>query len=85
MPCGGIYPVERAPNDCPVAEADRCWYCGKTEPKADHFVEEWDCYIHGVCVAPFLETDEGKIVLGHKHVVVVEIDGERKMLHEEGQ
>ncbi len=60
-----------------------CWHCGEAIPEADHFCDEWDCYLHGKCVKPFLETDEGKIVLSHKHLVHIEIDGKLERLYEE--
>jgi hypothetical protein len=45
---------------------------------------EWDSVIHGVCVADFLTGEEGKVVLNHKHAVVVLIDGVETVLHKEG-
>jgi len=83
MPCGGIYPVKRVPGDCPDPSADRCFYCSKAEPQVDHFVEEWDAYIHGPCVKPFLKTEEGKTVLNHGHSVRVLKNGEICTLSEE--
>lgn len=75
MPCGGIFPCE--PSEAP------CWHCGATEPPADHVLIEWDSVIRGVCVADFLTGEEGKVVLLHKHAVVVSIDGVETILHEE--
>lgn len=71
MPCGGIYPVKREPGDCPNAEWDRCYYCLKNDPQPDHFVEEWDAYIHGKCVEAFMKTEEGQIIKDHGHEVVI--------------
>lgn len=62
MPCGGIYPVAGMGQY-------KCFQCDK--PGCDHFVAEWDAFLHGTCVRPFLETDEGKCVLGHKHHIQV--------------
>ena len=69
MPCGGIYPVE---------DTGICWRCRK--PGADHFVEEWDAYIHETCIIPFLHTDEGEIVVDHKHHIQIDMF----VLQEEG-
>jgi hypothetical protein len=71
MPCGGIYPV--GPADVP------CFLCN--ESGADHALIEWDAALHGKCVQPFLNTDEGQIVLNHKHWVIVELGAERKVMH----
>jgi hypothetical protein len=65
MPCGGIYPIDdRSPNL-------RCFHCDRHDPKPTHFVEEWDAYVHSGCVVPFLQTEEGKIIIKHKHEVVI--------------
>lgn len=78
MPCGGIFPT--TPGDC------ACFHCNKKDPPPDHFVLEWDAFIHGTCVEAFLTTQEGKIVLGHKHeVVVAGPDGVERTLYEEGK
>lgn len=63
MPCGGIYPISDANPDW------WCFYCGKTG--CDHFCEEWDCGLHEACVIPFLHTDEGEVVLDHKHHIQI--------------
>ena len=62
MPCGGIYPV----SDAPVHP---CWYCN--ELGADHFLEEWDSVIHKDCIAEFLKTEEGQIVVNHNHHIQI--------------
>ena len=74
MPCGGIYPTE-------ISEPNRhtCWACNKGSP--DHFMEEWDAFIHGTCVREFLKTEEGQIVVLHKHHIQI---GE-EILQEEGK
>ncbi len=41
----------------------------------------WDAYIHGACVAAFLKTDEGQIVVEHKHHI--QVDG--TVLQKEGE
>lgn len=69
MPCGGI-------NPCRPVKGARCYQCGSGEPEPDHFVEEWDAYMHADCVAPFLRTFEGQCVLVHGHEVVVAQPGD---------
>lgn len=63
MPCDGIYPF--APNG---EEYGSCWMCNQT---GDHFVWEWDTFICVSCIPAFLETEEGRIVLEHKHAINV--------------
>lgn len=63
MPCGGIYPISDA------NPAWRCFYCNETG--CDHFCEEWDCGLHEACVVPFLHTEEGEVVLDHKHSIQI--------------
>ena len=65
MPCGGIYPVT-------VKETMvlNCWICGTGG--ADHFIEEWDAYLHYECAGKFLASVEGEIVLSHGHTVVLQ-------------
>lgn len=74
MPCGGIFPIKGSWVDRTLQQmsnqATRCWQCG--ELGGDHFVEEWDSAIHGVCVLEFLKTEEGKVVLNHQHPVIVQ-------------
>lgn len=74
MPCGGIYPIRDAnPNW-------KCFFCH--QKGCDHFCDEWDCGLHETCVIPFLHTEEGELVLDHKHhiqigsLVLQEEDGE---------
>lgn len=64
MPCGGIYPISDANPSW------LCFYCNETG--CDHFCEEWDCGLHGACVVPFLHTEEGELVLDHKHAIQVD-------------
>lgn len=46
----------------------RCYHCG--EKGALHFCYEWDCFIHAVCALHWLaDTQEGRIVLKHGHMV----------------
>lgn len=72
MPCGGIYPIAGTWVE-PYYNAEdphsRCLWCGKGEPKPDHFCDEWDCFLHGECIEEFLKGDEGKIVLIYGHQV----------------
>jgi len=79
MPCGGIYPVkgtwvEKLKRDERKPE-QRCWVC--QQPGAMHFCDEWDCYIHARCAIPFLQSDEGKIVIGHRHTVILDFSAEK--------
>lgn len=84
MPCGGIYPVQyhfsKDYIDKPPLHGDttppKCFFCGKNEPKVDHFCDEWDCYLHRDCIDEFLKTDEGKCVLNHKHEVLIQLKKE---------
>lgn len=62
MPCGGIYPVSDGAHY-------PCWQCN--EKGSDHFVEEWDAFLHEACIIPFLHTAEGEIVLAHRHYIQV--------------
>jgi len=64
MPCGGIWPVDPGFQDGLRWE---CWVCRSKE--ADHYCEEWDCGLCGKCIAAFLETDEGQVVINHGHEV----------------
>ena len=77
MPCGGIYPIASTPFEAlrPEGSGGYCFHCGKPDsvvPHPSHFVEEWDAYIHQECIESFLETEDGKIVLVHKHCVRVD-------------
>lgn len=73
MPCGGVYPAKLTqPNPY------TCWACNKKG--VDHFVEEWDGYIHGTCVREFLKGEEGQVVVRHKHHIQI---GD-EVLQEEG-
>jgi hypothetical protein len=60
MPCGGIYPLS-------FPMVSPCFVCGKEG--SDHFIEEWDAFIHADCILPFLQTEEGQIVLKHRHEI----------------
>jgi len=72
MPCGGIYPDS-------TMSKDRCWMCRQIG--CDHFVMEWDAAIHGTCIEAFLETEEGKVVLDHKHIVIRKTGNTEEVLH----
>lgn len=70
MPCGGIWPI--GPEGLFVEDAAEqrplyCLHCGKKG--ADHFCEEWDGGLHGACIEPYLQTEEGLCVLNHGHQV----------------
>ncbi len=64
MPCGGIFPVSDGAHY-------PCWHCN--ELGSDHFVEEWDAFIHAGCIIPFLHSEEGEIVLAHKHYIQIDM------------
>ena len=69
MPCGGIFPSEL--SIIGRLATGQCWHCGKDG--ADHFCEEWDCFLHATCVPLFLETDEGRGVVSHHHEVMIRV------------
>lgn len=62
MPCGGIHPA----SDVGQYE---CWVCNK--PGSDHFIWEWDAAIHAKCIPSFLSTEEGRVVIEHKHLIQI--------------
>jgi len=73
MPCGGIWPatseIKKYFNEHPEHD---CFLCGKNVEEKDlMWCEEWDAYLHRACVVPFLETEEGQIVLKHGHQVIL--------------
>jgi len=37
-----------------------------------HFCHEWDTFIHARCVPRFLASDEGQIVIEHKHTILLD-------------
>lgn len=80
MPCGGIWPHGdiAAEGETPKTPYP-CWACDTRG--ADHWLEEWDAFIHGTCVREFLKTKEGQIVVRHKHHIQI---GD-EVLQEEGQ
>ena len=67
MPCGGI---DRYTD----VEPGPCFLCDKEG--ADHYCAEWDCMLHAHCIVPFLDTEEGKIVIAHGHCVVIHFSTE---------
>lgn len=69
-PCGGIYPISRK-IVCNPESNYLCFVCGKFDPFPDHYCEEWECFLHGDCIEPFLKTYEGGVVLDHKHDVII--------------
>jgi hypothetical protein len=84
MPCGGIFPIDEVPKNYVTGTVAACWHCGKADPPPDHILIEWDSYLHGVCVKPFLKTEEGRIVLNHRHIVEVRLpDGTIETVQEE--
>jgi len=93
MPCGGIEPYSRNPNNNDPQDTIQhpldateggCLYCGRGGCK--HFVIEWDAFIHARCALKFLlETDEGKCIIAHKHTVVLEFDLEEENAYEQNK
>jgi hypothetical protein len=53
-----------------------CFHCNRADPVPDHFVEEWDAFLHGTCALPFLLTVEGSVVIAHRHNVVIRLEVE---------
>jgi len=81
MPCGGVYFGGPLYPDIWTGE---CIFCGQKD--ADHFVDEWDAFIHAGCVIPWLRTEEGRLVLEHLHTIIIILDPEeRKRLLETAQ
>lgn len=80
MPCGGIYPIGKESDFGKMhgtSDYDNCFYCGGNIKEEDlMFCDEWDCYLHRVCVVPFLETEAGKIVIEHGHQVILYLEKE---------
>lgn len=75
MPCGGILPVG---GESTVL----CFLCRKKG--ADLFVLEWDANLHSGCVRQFLRTEEGQIVVRHRHVICFMENNALVTLQEEG-
>ena len=75
MPCGGIFPIMGDNLEAYFASAPggipECWYCRKRSPPPDHVLVEWDSFIHGECIRPFLRTEEGMIVVEHEHLIMI--------------
>jgi len=74
MPCGGIFPTDNIGEreSRLIVEGGPCWKCGKDPSVQSHYCMEWDCVLCRDCVLPFLETDEGKIVLAHGHEIIIQ-------------
>ena len=73
-PCGGVYPLSvhfAGEMYDPTNPDHGCWVCGKNDPPCDLFCDEWDTYLHSsACLAEFLASDEGRIVILHGHDVI---------------
>lgn len=72
MPCGG---VSFGGPLYPDVWKGECLFCGQED--ADHFVDEWDAFIHAECVIPWLSdknNPEAQIVLNHAHTIVIILD-----------
>jgi hypothetical protein len=87
MPCGGIYPVKGSwIEQLPIGNnPPKCWQCQNSTSTSppDHFCDEWDCFLHSVCVAPFLLSEEGQVVISHGHEVLIHF-GEQEHSPAEG-
>ena len=73
MPCGGIYPIKESwlePYLDNLSE-DICYYCNLVIIRPVYYCEEWDCFLHKDCIAPFLNTEDGKLVIEHGHEIVL--------------
>jgi len=74
MPCGGIHPIDNDQLGTIREHLDStqggCWVCSRGG--AMHFCHEWDTFIHARCVPRFLATDEGQIVIDHKHTILLD-------------
>lgn len=47
-----------------------CWVCQK--PNAEYFCDEWDTFLHRLCIPKFLVSAEGQTVMNHGHAIYVE-------------
>lgn len=66
MPCGGISPLVFGKS----TPGGNCFTCGGyVEVAKGLFVEEWDAVIHRDCIAVFLSSAEGQIVVSHGHEI----------------
>jgi hypothetical protein len=74
MPCGGVYPLAHhfaGPMLDRSNPAHGCWVCGQVDPPPTLFCDEWDTYLHGgKCLAAFLASEEGQLVIEHGHDVL---------------
>ena len=70
MPCGGIYPIKGSWVDEFGGKNALCFYCTSPCGENDLWVEEWDAPLHRSCLAEFLSTDEGKVVIEHGHDII---------------
>jgi hypothetical protein len=73
-PCGGVFPLKHhfaGPMLDTSDPAHGCWQCRKVDPPPDLFCDEWDTYLHsGACLAAFLASEEGRLVIEHGHDVL---------------
>lgn len=79
MPCGGIRPVLVKDETSYLPGAQKwCFQCREVwneEAEYVYFCDEWDCWICRECIHEFLQTEEGKIVIRHKHEILIEEGG----------
>ena len=69
-PCGGIHPIEGTAAGIGMpAETRVCFWCHKDNAK--HFYYEGDAYIHAQCAIGFLQTEEARVIIDHRHTVVL--------------
>jgi hypothetical protein len=74
MPCGGIYPAKGTWLEHSYSPTlSQCWKCYRMIEKLEeaYFCDEWDCWLHKDCIPEFLKTEEGQVVLAHKHEVIM--------------
>lgn len=72
MPCGGIWPVDERSGFYTPSKESRCWQCGESgDPGPWSFIEEWDAHVHDKCIADFLKSREGELLLSHGHEIIL--------------
>ena len=67
-PCGGITNSVLGMYE---PKGGPCFTCGEQVTEHGLFVEEWDAIIHRDCLGEFLCSEEGKVVMAHKHQIIV--------------
>jgi hypothetical protein len=74
MPCGGIWPMAMGGggyvNEVRQTIDGGCFICQRGGCR--HWIDEWETFIHARCVPQFLQTQKGKVVMAHKHTVILD-------------